>query len=214
MVGLAIVFFVKKLELLPHGIQNLIELIVEKAREFIGGILGKERGDKYLPFIGSLFLFIFLNNLLGLIPFFKAPTSSFKTTIALGGLIFFYVQYLALKENGVLKYFHHLAGAPDNYITWGLSPLLLILHIIGELSKPLSLALRLYGNILGEDIVLGTFIGFGIAVFTYIGIKFPFGLPLHLPFYFLSILTSFLQAFVFSLLTTVYILLVLPHEEH
>jgi F-type H+-transporting ATPase subunit a len=214
LISFFVVIFVRKLEIIPGRVQNFVELMVEKAREFVCGILGTERGDRYLPFLGSLFLFIFFNNLLGLVPFFKSPTSSFKTPLALGILSFFYVQYTALRENGFLKYMYHLAGEPQNYISWLLSPLMLVLHIIGEVSKPFSLALRLFGNIFGEDILLGTFVLLGISLFAYLGFKLPFGAPLQFPFYFLALITSFIQALVFSILTTVYILLVLPHEEH
>jgi len=99
-----------------------------------------------------------------------------------------------------------------------MSPLFFVLHIIGELAKPVSLALRLFGNILGEDILLGAFLMMGLMVTAAIGgdhlPAWSPGIPLHFPFLFLVLLTSTIQALVFSLLTTIYILLVLPHDEH
>ena len=84
------------------------------------------------------------------------------------------------------------------------------MHIIGELAKPFSLSLRLFGNITGEDTLIAVFIMLGISVMAFS----PVGLPLQIPFYFLGLLLSTIQALVFALLSTIYILLMLPHEEH
>jgi F-type H+-transporting ATPase subunit a len=91
-------------------------------------------------------------------------------------------------------------------------PLMFPLHIIGELAKPMSLSLRLFGNITGEDTLIAVFVGMGIAITPFIS-DFV-GIPLQTPFYFLGILLSAVQALVFTLLSTIYILLMLPHEEH
>ena len=213
-VSVIVIMGTRKLSMIPGKFQNFIELIVEKLRSFFGGVLGEKYGDRFLPYIGSLFLFIFFSNLLGLVPFFKSPTSSFRSTVALGILTFLYVQYTGIKENGIRRYILHLAGSPCDMVGWVMSPLMFILHIIGELAKPVSLSLRLFGNILGEDILLGSFVGMGIAVLAVIGFHLPFGIPLQLPFLFLALLTSFIQALVFALLSTIYFLLILPHEQH
>jgi F-type H+-transporting ATPase subunit a len=88
---------------------------------------------------------------------------------------------------------------------------MLPLHIISELARPLTLALRLFGNITGEDILLAAFVGLGAATLHFTGL--PVGLPIQVPLYFLAMLTSVIQALVFTLLSTVYFLLVQPHEE-
>jgi F-type H+-transporting ATPase subunit a len=103
-----------------------------------------------------------------------------------------------------------MAGSPRDVISWCMVPLLFPLHIIGELAKPFSLALRLFGNITGEDTLVAVFVGLGIAILAFS----PVGVPLQLPFYFLGLLLSTIQALVFTLLSTIYILLMLPHEEH
>ena len=84
------------------------------------------------------------------------------------------------------------------------------LHIIGELAKPLSLSLRLFGNITGEDVLIAVFVGLGVAILSFS----PVGLPLQTPFYFLGLLLSTMQALVFTFLSSIYILMMLPHEEH
>lgn len=193
--------------MIPKGIQNVCEMTAEALDHFVTGILG-ERWRKFTPFIGTLFLYIFLMNLAGVIPFLKSPTSSFGITFPLGLSVFLYVQAAGIRELGLLKYLDHLAGEPRSAVGFFLIPLMLFLHVVGEFVKPLSLSLRLFGNIWGEDVLIAVFVGLG----SKIGIP----IPLHFPFLFLAVLTSFVQAIVFCLLTTIYIALMLPHEagEH
>jgi F-type H+-transporting ATPase subunit a len=141
-----------------------------------------------------------------------SPTSSLNVTVALALVVFLYAQYIGIKELGVVGYIDHLAGSPRNLTSWLLVPLMLPIHIMGELAKPISLSCRLFGNIFGEDMLLVAFVSLGIMVMSFTGL--PFGLPLQLPFLFLALLTSTLQALVFTVLSTIYFLLMLPHEEH
>ena len=96
-------------------------------------------------------------------------------------------------------------------ISWVLVPLNLPIHLIGELAKPLSLSLRLFGNITGEDVLIAAFTGVGIMAISFL--KLPVGIPLQLPFYFLGLLMSAIQALVFTSLSAIYIALMLPHEH-
>jgi F-type H+-transporting ATPase subunit a len=200
----------RRRQLIPGRLQNLVELLVESFSNFILGILGP-RGKEFVPFLGTLFFYIWLNNLQGLIPFFKSPTSVYNTTLALAICVFLYVQYTGLTKLGLWKYLHHMMGSPGDVMGWCMVPLMLPLHLIEEVAKPISLSLRLFGNILGEDILLGVFAGLGVAMLAFT--KLPIGVPLHLPFIFLSILMSTIQALVFTLLATIYIFQMLPHEE-
>jgi F-type H+-transporting ATPase subunit a len=93
-----------------------------------------------------------------------------------------------------------------------LAPLMLPIHLLGELAKPISLASRLFGNVFGEDMLLVAFVSLGITTLAATGA--PFGLPLQLPFMFLALLTGTLQALVFTVLSTIYLLLMLPHDDH
>ncbi len=204
---LAVTFSIaaRRASLIPSRIQNLFEAVAEGLDNFVTGILSK-RWRKFTPFIGTLFLYIFLMNFAGVIPFLKSPTSSFSITFPLGLTVFFYVQATGIRELGFLKYLDHLAGEPRNAVGFLLIPLMLFLHVVGEFVKPLSLSLRLFGNIWGEDVL--------IAVFVSMGSKIGIPIPLHFPFLFLAALTSFVQAAVFCLLTTIYIALMLPHDYH
>lgn len=214
-VSVIVIKATRRKKLIPTGLQNLVEYIVEVFDDFVCGILGKQNGRRFLPYLGSLFLFIFFNNIMGLIPFLKSPTSSIRVTVALAICTFFYVQYVGLKDLGVLGYLHHVAGSPKGIVGWAMVPMMLPMHIIEELAKPLSLALRLFGNILGEDVLLAVLTGLGIAFLGWvIGMPhIPVGFPFQLFAMFLAIIFSFVQALVFTLLSLAYFIMVLPHEE-
>jgi len=200
----------------PGRAQMAAELIMGGLYSLFTTIIGPT-ARRYTPFLGSLFFFILCNNLFGLVPLGHAATASFaNTTFALGMLTFLYVQGIALKENGIGGYLHHMAGSPKTGMDWGFALLLFPLHLLGELIKPVSLSLRLFGNIFGEDTLVATMVllGAGIMYSLTDGMALVPGLPLHFPFYFLGLLSSTIQALVFTLLATVYIALWLPHGHH
>lgn len=201
----------RKKSLVPGPLQNILEITVESLENLVVGVLGP-RGRQYVPFIGTLFLYILTQNFMGLVPGLKAPTSSLNTTAALAICVFFYVQGIGMRQNGFFGYLHHLMGSPNDLVGWFMVPLNFPLHVLQELIKPLSLSLRLFGNILGEDSLIAAFAGLGILSLSFI--HSPIGLPLQFPFFLLSLLLGTIQALVFSLLTTIYISLMLPHEEH
>jgi len=195
----------------PGPFQNFLETVVEGLENFVTEVTG-QRGKKYVPFIGTLFLYILCQNLIGLVPGMKSPTSSLNTTVALAVSVFFYVQFTGLRENGIFGYIDHLMGSPRDLVGWLMVPLNLPLHILEEFIRPLSLSLRLFGNILGEDSLIAAFVTLGIASLAFFHL--PFGAPLQFPFMMLALLTGTIQAVVFALLSTIYISLMLPHEEH
>jgi F-type H+-transporting ATPase subunit a len=197
--------------LVPGRLQNTIEYLIEAVDNFICGILGP-RGRRYVPFLGSLFVFILFMNLAGLVPGLKSPTANLNQTLALALCVFLYVQYTGMRNFGLKGYLFHMAGEPRDPITIALVPIMLPLHIIGELAKPMSLSLRLFGNITGEDVLIVIFVTLGIGMIGFMHL--PIGIPLQVPFIFLAILTSTIQALVFTLLSTVYFLMMMPHEEH
>lgn len=204
-------FATRKKTLIPGPLQNALEYAVESLENLVTGIIGP-RGRAYVPFIGTLFLYILTQNFMGFVPGMKAPTSSLNTTAALAVCVFFYVQGIALKENGVIGYIDHLMGSPRDIVGWIMVPLNLPLHILEEFIKPLSLSLRLFGNILGEDSIIAAFVGLGILSLSFI--HSPIGLPFQFLIFPLCILLGTIQALVFSLLTTIYISLILPSSTH
>jgi F-type H+-transporting ATPase subunit a len=144
-------------------------------------------------------------NLIGLIPLMASPTSNLNITVALAICVLIFVQYLNIKNMGWKGFLYHLAGSPTNAIGWAISPLMFPIELLTQISRPITLALRLFGNILGEKILL--------AFFTMVGITLLYFFPIQIPFMFLGVLTSFMQAMVFTLLTAIYILLSVPHSE-
>jgi F-type H+-transporting ATPase subunit a len=199
-------------KMIPGRLQSAVEMLFESLYNFIIGILGEKYGPRYVPFLGTLFIYILLMNLAGLVPFMESPTSSLNVTVALALTVFFYSQFIAFRELGVIGWVDHLAGNPRTMIGWIMVPLMLPIHLLGEISKPISLAARLFGNVFGEDMLLVAFASLGVTVLAATGL--PFGLPLQLPFLFLALLTSTIQALVFTVLSTIYFLLMLPHDEH
>ena len=205
---ISLVFFIgaSKKEWVPGGFQNFLEWVVESFQTVIVGILGP-KGEQFIPFLGTLFIYILCMNLFGLIPLMHSPSSSLNITAALAICVFCRVQYLNIKNMGVGGFLYHLAGSPKDTVGWLMAPLMFPIEMLTQISRPVTLALRLFGNILGEKILIG--------FFAVVGVTFLFFFPIQTPFMFLGLLTSVMQAMVFTLLSTIYILLSEPHvEEH
>jgi F-type H+-transporting ATPase subunit a len=202
----------RRATMIPGRLQNAVEMLVSALNDFITGILGEKHGRRFVPFLGSLFIYIWVMNLAGLVPGLEAPTSSLNTTFALGITVFLYAQWVGLRSLGPVGYFDHLLGSPRDLMSWILVPLMLPIHILGELAKPISLSSRLFGNIFGEDMLLVAFASLGVTTVAFLNL--PIGLPLQLPFMFLALLTGTIQALVFTVLSTIYLLLMLPHDDH
>jgi len=177
----------------PSRFQASLEFCVTALEGFVRGIVGEE-GRSLTPLIGTLFIFILCLNLLGLIPGFTSPTANINTTAALALFAFVMVQYYGMRKQGLVNYAKHFLGEP----IW-LAPLMLPIHIIGELARPLSLSIRLFGNIFGEDMVIAILI---LIVTSILGNAL---LPLQFPMMLFGIFTSFVQALVFSMLVSIYI---------
>lgn len=178
---------------LPAGIQNIAEIIVEGISKFMEDTIG-HNSRQYLPLIGTLALFILLSNLSGLVPGFLPPTSNINTTAACAIIIFFATHYYGVKAHGI-SYLRHFVGP----ILW-LAPLMILVELIGHLARVLSLSLRLFGNIYGEELVLL------ILVFLV-----PVIVPL--PMMAIGIFTAIVQTFVFVLLSMFYIKLATEEAE-
>jgi F-type H+-transporting ATPase subunit a len=203
-----------KRQMIPGPFQNFVEILVEGMYNFIHSILGKDT-KTYIPYLGTLFFYILAMNIIGIIPLGHSPSTSINITASLAILTFLFAQWTGLKRMGFVGYLDHMAGEPRDTVSWVLVIIMFPMHIIGELAKPFSLAIRLFGNITGEDVLVAAFVGLGVTLMGVFGLPHsPVGIPLQIPFYFLGILLSTIQALVFTLLSTIYILMMLPHEEH
>jgi F-type H+-transporting ATPase subunit a len=162
--------------------QNLLEVLVVNLRDQIQQTSG-QNPDRYLPFIGTLFVFIATCNLLAIVPGYHAPTASLSTTAALATCVFFAVPIFGIRDQGIWKYLHHYLEP---------TPILFPFYIISELSRTLALAVRLFGNVMSEGMIAAILIS--IAPFFFPAIMQALGL-----------LTGLIQAYIFAILALVYI---------
>ncbi len=189
-------------QLVPKGWQNGLELIVEALNNFVETIMGSH-SRHYAPFIGTLFLYIWAMNLSGLIPGFKSPTANLNTTLGLALCVFVYIQYTGIRSFGIKGYLSHMMESPKDLMMFVIGLVFILpVHLIGELIKPLSLAMRLGFNITGEDAFLAVAVQFG-----------PLGILLQLMAMGLGLILGTAQALVFSTLSAVFISMMLPHDE-
>lgn len=200
--GIFSILVTRRLEKIPAPLQSAIEVIVEGLDNFVKGIIGED-GSKYTPLIGSFFIYILLMNFLALVPGMLSPTSNFNTPIALALVTFFAVQYFSIRENGIIGWLKHYAGEP----LW-MAPFMFPVHIIGELAKPFSLAVRLFSNIFGEDTAMMIIIGLIPVLLKYI-----IPVPTYIFMIALSLLTTLVQALIFSVLSAIYISIVVSHKK-
>lgn len=193
----------------PGKFQLALEFIVTSLDSFTRNIVGPE-AKVLTPIIGTTFIFIFSLSLIGLVPGLISPTSNLNTTVALALLAFILVQYFAISRIGFLNYVRHFVGEP----IW-LAPLMLPLHIIGELARPLSLSIRLFGNIFGEETVIAVFILIVTKILVVGAAQVPIPIPFQFPMMLFAIFGGFIQSMVFSMLVCIYIAVALQgHEEH
>jgi F-type H+-transporting ATPase subunit a len=175
----------------PGPLQNLVEVAVEAFQGLLDQMIGRQ-GRQFLPFIGTAGLFILTSNLLGNIPGFQPPTANWNTTVALAVTVFLYYNYCGIRKHGLLNYLRHFCGP-----IWVLAPLMFPIEFIGHLARPVSLSIRLFGNMFGEESVITILLSL-----IWLGMPYFIWLVIMLP---LSIFTAVVQTFVFIMLSMVYI---------
>ncbi len=175
----------------PGKLQTFFEALVGGLETFIIDNMG-EKGRRFVPLLCGIFIYIFAMNLLGLVPGFDAPTANLNTTVSVALCVFIYYNYVGLKQWGP-HYVKHFTGSNK-----ALVPLMFPIEIISHLARPLSMSLRLFGNIFGEEMTLLIFFSFGASVF--VGVLFG-----TVPLYFLFLLGKTLQAFILFILTMIYL---------
>jgi F-type H+-transporting ATPase subunit a len=162
--------------------QNLLEVVVDQMRRQISG-MGLEPADEFLPFIGTLFLFILLPNVLAVVPGYRAPTGSLSTTAALAISVFIAVPAWGIRRRGLLGYLRQYIRP---------TPLMLPFNILGELSRTLALAVRLFGNIMSGAMIAAILLSIAPLLFPVL---------LNL----LGLITGVIQAYIFAVLAAVYL---------
>ncbi len=193
------------------------EWVVDGLRKFFGEILGSREVDRYIGLVGGLFVVILFMNFFELVVLMKPPSSVWGINFGMALVVFFATELTEIFRNGPKKYFLHMIGYDPNLplvLTFLLGPLFFVIHLMEKLMRPVSLSLRLFGNIFSKDVLLAVFGGLVVGtVGTGLLPKF-MGVFLYFFFIFLAALLSVIQAVIFSLLSTLYIALALPHEEH
>ncbi len=175
----------RKINMIPRGAQNFFELVVSGIEEFMVDVVGEE-GRWLLPLAATVFIYIFVCNLIGLVPGFYPPTASINTTLSCALVVVVFTHVIGIKYHGV-KYVKHFMGP-----VWWMSPLIFVIEVIGHVARILSLTFRLFGNMAGHELVL--------AILFLLAGAFLAPLPIMA----LGIFVSFVQAFVFFLLSIIY----------
>ena len=200
----------KQVKLRPEGkptsLANMVEAAADGYQQYLIGIMGRELAYKYTPLIATFFFTILLFNYAGLIPGLMSPTTNPNVPVGLAIVAFFATHIIAIREAGVKSWLMHFVGEP----LW-LVPLNLPLHIIGEFIKPISLAMRLLGNLFGEETVVAQLVGLAIALMASLYLP----IPIQFPMMALGVFFGALQALVFSTLLAIYIsILSTHHDDH
>ncbi len=175
----------RSISMVPSGVQNFMEAVITGIDGLIEETMGEE-GKAYFPLIATFALFILVCNLIGLVPGFYPPTANLNTNAALALTVFVLTHVVGFRKHGI-AYLKHFMGP----IIW-LAPLMFVIEIIGHIARPLSLTLRLFGNMYGHEIVLMIFLSL-----------VPLFLPI--PMMLMGVLIAFIQTFVFTLLAMIYI---------
>ena len=213
----------RRLQLVPRGSQNFMEVLLEQFVRELDETIGHE-GRRYLPLIATLGLFILTSNLMGLVPGLIAPTANLNTTAACALIVFFTYHWIGIRKQGLVPYLKHFAGP----VPAALKPLMFIIEVISHCARPLSLSLRLFGNMMAGHILLAIFffmmgldgmLGWalsgslgGVLVggpATVISAAFVIGFLLPL-----KILVALIQTFIFCKLAMLYIAEAVADTEH
>jgi F-type H+-transporting ATPase subunit a len=180
----------------PGGLQSFFEMLVSGVRSLISDVFGDGASPRYLAIVGAFAIFIGVANLFGLFFFLQPPTGALSTTVALAVISFIYFNREGVREHGVLGYLKHFTGP-----LLAIAPLFFVIEIIGTFARILSLSLRLFMNIYGEHTTTNVFASLVPVIVPW-------------PMMALGIFTALLQAYVFALLSAVYIAGAIEHEEH
>lgn len=212
----------RNLKLVPRGLQNFLEVVLEQIQALIDDVIG-HAGRRYLPLIATLGLFILTSNLMGLVPGLMAPTSSLNTTAACAIIVFLTYHWIGVAKQGPWNYFKHFMGPVP-----ALAPLMVPIELVSHLARPLSLSLRLFGNMTGGHILLAVIfflmgldglLGWALSGSAAGVVMGGLGSALMVAFtvgflYPLKILVAFLQAFIFVMLTMLYIAGAVEEAHH
>lgn len=178
------------------GAAAIFDILTEAIMGLMTSMMPREKAVKFLPLVTAAAVFILISNLLGLLPGSVPPTQSFNTTLALGLVAFVFYNYQGIKAQGIVNYLKHFMGP-----MLALAPLMIVIELISHCVRPLSLGLRLMGNMFGDHQVLFIFMSFGLPL-------------IPIPLMVLGLMVCIVQTVVFTLLFIVYISLAVEEHDH
>jgi F-type H+-transporting ATPase subunit a len=201
---------VSKRSLIPHGMYNFFELLVQFVQDIAISNIGKRDAARFVPYLCSAFFFILFMNLLGLVPFMATATANVSVTAALALFTFFVTQYAAVKAQGVGVYFAHLTGGVPKSLAW-LWPIMIPVEFLGLFTKPFALTIRLFANMVAGHFVILALLG---LIFSISILVAPVSVALALAIFLLELFVAFVQAYIFTMLSALFIGAGLVHHDH
>ncbi|MCB0283262.1 MAG: F0F1 ATP synthase subunit A [Calditrichaeota bacterium] len=192
---------VKASKKVQTGLGMFLEMIVVFVRDEIAvANMGEKHGKRFTPLLVTFFLFVWIANLMGLVPLFSTSTSNFSVTASLALVTFFSTQIFGIMENGLFGYYKNLVPHGVPILLW---PLMFVVELVGLIAKHVALMIRLFANMTAGHIVLFALIGLVVVFKHYLAslISVPFGLFV----FFLELLVATIQAYIFTLLSALFI---------
>jgi len=195
----------------PSGLYNFVELLVQFVRKDIAmANIGEEHAARFVPYLVTAFFFILFLNLFGLLPFSATPTANISVTVCLAVFTFLVTQYAAIKAQGIGGYLAHLTGGVPASLAW-LWPIMIPVEILGLFTKPFALTVRLFANMVAGHFVILALLGLIFAISVWV---FPVSVALALAIFMLELFVAFVQAYIFTMLSALFIGAGLVHHGH
>ncbi|MBI5068878.1 MAG: F0F1 ATP synthase subunit A [Deltaproteobacteria bacterium] len=207
---LLLLVVVPRRAVVPRGVYNFFELLVQFVRDIAVSNIGKKDADRFVPYLASAFFFILFMNLLGLVPFMATATANVSVTVGLAIFTFFVTQYAAIKAQGIGGYLAHLTGGVPKSLAW-LWPIMIPVEILGLFTKPFALTVRLFANMVAGHFVILALLGLIFAISVFVA---PVSVALALAIFMLELFVAFVQAYIFTMLSALFIGAGLVHHGH
>ncbi len=198
--------------LVPKGLYNFVELLVQFVRDIAIANIGKKDADRFVPYLASAFFFILFMNLLGLVPWMATATSNVSVTVGLALFTFVITQYAAIRAQGVGGWLKHLTGGVPASLAW-LWPIMIPVEILGLFTKPFALTVRLFANMVAGHFVILALLGLIFSISIAVA---PVSVALAIAIFLLELFVAFVQAYIFTMLSALFIGTGLAHhgEDH
>ncbi len=198
--------------LVPRGVYNFVELLVQFIRDIAIANIGRKDADRFVPYLATAFFFILVMNLLGLVPWMATATANLSVTAGLALFTFVITQYAAIRAQGVGGYLKHLTGGVPPSLAW-LWPIMIPVEILGLFTKPFALTVRLFANMVAGHFVILALLGLIFSISIAVA---PVSVALALAIFLLELFVAFVQAYIFTMLSALFIGAGLAHhgEDH